>query len=59
MRTDASPLGLGAFLVVYGVIKDFASDTLTAEDESRLGISRHGSSESQQVLEAMAAVACV
>ena len=52
-------MGLGAFLVVNGVIKEFAFDDVTPEDERRLGVKTHGSSEGQQAFEALVVLAAL
>ena len=59
VRTGASPVGLGAFLVANGVIKEYAFDYVTQDDEERLGIATHGSSEGQPVVEALTVLAAL
>ena len=59
IRADASPVGLVAFLVVNGVVKGDAFDDVTQQDEERLGIATHGSSEGQQVTEALTVLAAL
>ena len=58
ITTDASPLGLGAFLVITGTIAEFAFDLITLEDQRRLLATTAGPS-GQQVWEALAVLAAL
>ena len=56
--TDASPLGIGAFLIINGVIKEYAFGPLTKRDEDILRVKR-GGSEGQQAWEGLAILAAL
>ena len=56
--TDASPLGLGAFLVKNGVIEEFAFGTMSSIDEEVLSV-KMGGSEGQQVWESLTILAAL
>ena len=56
--TDASPLGLGAFLVKNGVITEFAFGTMNSIDEEVLKV-KMGGSEGQQVWESLILLAAL
>ena len=55
---DASPTGLGAFLRIHNVIKEYAFDFITADDERVLKVKKLGS-EGQQVWEGLALLAAL
>ena len=55
---DASPSGLGALLRINGVIKEYAFDFITANDERILKVKKLGS-EGQQVWEALVLLAAI
>ena len=56
--TDASPLGIGAFLIINGIIKEYAFGPLTKRDEDILRVKR-GGSEGQQAWEGLAILAAL
>ena len=54
LTTDASPFGIGAVLVIDGVITAHLSDTICAMDRATLGLQTEPSCKDQQALEALA-----
>ena len=56
--TDASPQGIGAYLIINGVIKEYAFGPLTKRDEYILRVKR-GGSEGQQAWEGLAILAAL
>ena len=58
ITTDASPLGLGALLIINNIIVEFAFGFISREDQRRLQASTSGSS-GQQVWEALAVLAAL
>ena len=56
--TDASPLALGAYLQINGVIQEFVHSRITHEDEEALGV-KAGGSEGQQCWEALTVLAAL
>ena len=56
--TDASPIGIGAYLIINGIIKEYAFGSLTKRDETILRVKR-GGSEGQQAWEGLAILAAL
>ena len=53
ITTDASPMGLGAYLAVNGVVTKFLEAKVTKRDAEYFGF-KHGDSSSQDICEALA-----
>ncbi|CAE7256557.1 unnamed protein product [Symbiodinium sp. CCMP2592] len=58
ITTDASPMGLGAYLTVNGVVTKFLEARVTKQDAEYFGF-RHGDSSSQGICEALAVLVAV